>query len=174
MKYIQKSFTANKNINDVFDIIYNSDETIFSKVYAVDLWEKSDWCVRRNIKQKSECMTIYMDSLPDKLAEFTIEKNKQLCIKIKSKVKKDLLQAKKVKTKISILNINPIIKVIITGLHLIKIQLVTELLSVDEGNTRVNIQIFVSLFIPDKEAIENFVEELSETLVKSLEARLGQ
>jgi|688.fasta_scaffold294954_2 hypothetical protein len=172
MKYIQKQFTTNKNINEVFDIIYNSDDNIFSNVYAVNSWERSDWIVKRNIKQKSENICIYLDNLPDKLVEFTIEKNKELKLKIRNKVRKDLLRTKKIKTKISILNINPIIKAIITGLHLIKIKLVTELQTIEENKTHVNIQVFVSLFIPEKDAIEAFVEEISEALVNSLQQRL--
>jgi oligoribonuclease NrnB/cAMP/cGMP phosphodiesterase (DHH superfamily) len=174
MKYIQKHFIANKHINDVFDIIYNNDENIFSKVYAVDFWEKCDWVIKRNIKQKSENMTIYLDSLPDKLVDFTTDKTKQLVLKVKSKVRKDLLNTKKIKTRVSIMNINPIIKAIITGLHLIKIKMVVDLQTVDENKTSVNIQVFVSLFIPEKEVIEAFIEELSEALVKNLQERLMQ
>ncbi len=172
MKFIQKHFIVNKNIKDVFDIIYNSDENIFSKVYAIDFWEKSDWIVKRNIKQKSENITIYLDSLPDKLAEFTTDKTKQLALKLKSKVRRDLLNTKKIKTRITITNINPIIKAIITGLHLIKIKMVLDLQTVDKIKTDVNIQIFVSLFIPEKGTIENFVEELSESMVVNLQERL--
>jgi hypothetical protein len=172
MRYIQKQFTTNKTINEVFDIIYNSDDSIFSNVYAVNAWERSDWIVKRNIKQKSENICIYLDTLPDKLVEFTIEKNKELKLKIRNKVRKDLLRTKKIKTKLSILNINPIIKAIITGLHLIKIKILTELQTIEENKTHVNIQVFVSLFIPEKDAIEAFVEEISEALVNSLQQRL--
>jgi hypothetical protein len=172
MRYIQKQFTTNKTINEVFDIIYNSDDSIFSNVYAVNAWERSDWIVKRNIKQKSENICIYLDTLPDKLVEFTIEKNKELKLKIRNKVRKDLLRTKKIKTKLSILNINPIIKAIITGLHLIKIKILTELQTIEENKTHVNIQVYVSLFIPEKDAIEAFVEEISEALVNSLQQRL--
>jgi hypothetical protein len=172
MKYIQNHFIANKHIQDVFDIIYNNDENIFSKVFAVNFWEKYDWVTKRNIKQRTENMTIYLDSLPDKLNEFTTDKTKQLALKIKNKVRKDLLHTKKIKTRVSIMNINPIIKAIITGLHLIKIKLVVDLQTVNKNTTDVNIQIFISLFIPEKETIEAFIEELSEALVKNLQERL--
>jgi hypothetical protein len=50
--------------------------------------------------------------------------------------------------------------------------MVLDLQTVDKIKTDVNIQIFVSLFIPEKETIENFVEELSESMVVNLQERL--
>ena len=166
MKQSNTNILIQSSIDNIYDKIYNRNADIFSSFYNIIKCETSDWEIHKTHKERKVILYMFMDSLPDDFVKYTVENDKYLKLKIKNKIVMDTPQHKIIKTKIHIINLNPILKTIINKLKLIKIHNTIEIISVNEYETQANIKTKSQIFF-QSEDLEEYVIQLIDNIINS-------
>jgi len=168
MTTIQRSLIVDRDIRDVFEIMYTKNETIFKNIFNILEWEKNEWKMQRNKKKRKEIIYLYIPDLPDELVSYLVENDKYLKLEIKSKILVDTPNYQKIKTKFRMLNVNPVLRTILENLELVKMKNVIELRSDSNQKTSINIKAVAKLYVPNTKSISNFMINISEKMIVSL------
>jgi hypothetical protein len=164
---IEKVVTVRRNITDVFDCLFEKNQSIFDTHMTMQYWNRKDWCIKNKIKQRKEDIYVYIPDMPNELVRYTVENDKYAKIQVKNKLLVDTPDYQKIKTKFKLQNVNPILKSILNDFHIINIKNVVQLRRVETDLTEIKIQIKVNLKIPRTKVIEQFIAELANNLVNS-------
>jgi hypothetical protein len=167
MTTLKRNLTVNRDINEVFQIMYNDNQDIFKDIFNIISWEKNEWKIIRNKQKRTEIVYIYIEELPDELVTYLQEKDKYLKLEIKTKILTDIPGHKKIKTKFKMLNVNPMIRTILENLELVKMKNKVELIS-NNNQTNININAVARLYIPNTRSISQFMLDISEKMIQSL------
>jgi hypothetical protein len=167
MTALNRNLTVNRDINDVFQIMYNDNEDIFKKLFNIINWEKQDWKTVNNKKKRTEIVYLYIQELPEELVSYLQEKDKYLKLEIKTKILTDTSSRKKIKTKFKMLNVNPIIRTILENFDLVKMKNKVELIK-NNNSTFINIKAVARLYIPNTLSISQFMLDISGKIIQSL------
>lgn len=168
MTILEKTVCVNKNIEEVFDLLYEDKNVgIFNEHMQLIEFEKTDWVVKRKMKQRKEIIYVYIPDIPDETVSYLNEKDKYLRIQVKNKIITQTATHQKIKTKFKILNVNPFFKTIINDLHIVDIKNTITLDAKTIHTTDVKIKIKVALNIPKTKKINEFISDLANKLMNS-------
>jgi hypothetical protein len=162
---VEKVVRVTRNITDVFNQLFEANQSIFDSLMQLKHWNRGEWLLRNKVKQRKEDVYIYIPDMPQDLVKYTIENDKYVNISVKNKIVTDIPGCQKIKTKFKIQNVNPILKTILNDFHIINIKNVVELRSIETDLTEIKIRIVVSLKIPRTKVIEQFIAQLANNLV---------
>ena len=110
MTIVEKNIVVQKSLHDVFQLLYENNEGIFSEHMKIIEWNKQDWIRKKKLPERKENVYVYIPSIPDELVNYLSENDKYLRIGVKNKFIVDKSEYQKIKTKFKILNVNPFIK----------------------------------------------------------------
>jgi|694.fasta_scaffold07214_3 hypothetical protein len=173
MTITEKNIIIKKNIRDVFEILYENNTSIFSEHMQLIEWHKSEWEIKKTLRQRKERIYIYLPSIPDEVVKYLSENDKYLMIEAKNKFIVDTSDSQKIKTKIKILNMNPFFKTLINDLHMVSIKNTIVLQQIEDNATNVKIKIKVVVNIPKTKKINEFISTLMNSLLYSTVQSLG-
>lgn len=160
--FIIDNVNVNRNIKEVFDIMYNCDNNIIkSGVSDMIDYQMDDWHLKKKILQKREYITIKIDDIPDLYAKNLDNDLKHIKI---LKINKLMFQDDKkytVHMKYRITNLVPVVQTILNALNLVKCKCKVNLVKVDEHNTNVSIKSKTSVFLPYASEIEEYIHQFS-------------
>lgn len=154
-----KNQIINKNIEDVFNLMYNSNNNIVSSsVSQIIDWQTEDWHIRKTYLQKKDTITLYIQNLPDMFTSFLDNSNKHVKILMVSKIafhnKKEYI----LRTKYKVINLQPIMQTVINSLHLVKTKCKIHLERISETSTKLNVYSRISVFLPFASEIETYIQ----------------
>jgi len=173
MTIVEKNIVVQKSLRDVFQLLYENNEEIFSEHMKIIEWNKQDWIRKKKLPERKENVYVYIPSIPDEVVNYLSENDKYLRIGVKNKFIIDKPEYQKIKTKFKILNVNPFFKTLINDLHIVNIRNTIELFAIDDSRTQVKIKIKVAINIPKTKKINDFIENLSNNLLNSSISSLG-
>jgi hypothetical protein len=172
MIILKNNIIVNKGFDEVFDLIYNYDDTIHESLYDIKEWKTSEWKVFKGKKIRNEEIYLHVESMTDSLNSYTEEENKHVRISRKHKIKNDGTKYKEIKTKYKIKNFKAIYRHIIKVLDLINIKDVLKISDLGDGNTEVDILTRINVTLPNKEIHELYGKEIFETITGNIFAKL--
>ena len=172
MIILKKSIIINKNFDEVFNLIYNSEENIQQSLYEIKEWKNSEWKILKGKKIRSEELYLYVNSMTDALKSYTVEEDKYVRISRKHKIKNDGTKYKEIKTKYKIKNLKTLYKNIIKCLDLINIKDVLKIIDLGDGNTEVDIVTKINITLPNKELHEAYATEIFETVTSNIFSKI--
>jgi hypothetical protein len=164
---VEKTINVNKKMKDVFEMLYENNAGIFDKHMKIMKWEKQEWKLTKNMRQRKEYIYIYIETIPDEVVKYIKENDKYLYLETKNKMIVDTPTYQKIKTKFKILNVNPFLKTVLNDLRIVNMKNVIELTRIDDNSTRVKIAIKVQLMIPKTRTVDNFMSTFSNNLLDS-------
>jgi hypothetical protein len=168
MTILEKTVSVNKNIDEVFDLLYEDKNVgIFNEHMRLIEFEKQDWVVKRKLKVRKEIIYVHIPEIPDEVVNYLSEKDKFLRIQVKNKIVTQTPTHQKIKTKFKILNVNPFFKTIINDLHIVDLKNTIILDAKNADKTDVKIKIKVSLNIPRTKKINEFISDIVNKLMNS-------
>jgi hypothetical protein len=173
MTIVEKNIIIKKNIQHVFEILYENNTSIFSEHMQLIEWHKSEWDIKKTLRQRKERIYIYLPSIPDEVVKYLSENDKYLMVEAKNKFIVDTSDYQKIKTKFKILNMNPFFKTLINDLRIISINTTVVLQKVEDNTTNVKIKIKVVVNIPKTKKINEFISTLTNSLLYSTVQSLG-
>jgi hypothetical protein len=173
MTIVEKNIIINKNIQHVFEMLYENNTGIFSEHMQLIEWHKSEWDTKKTLRQRKERIYIYLPSIPDEVVKYLSENDKYLMIEVKNKFIVDRTDYQKVKTKFKILNMNPFFKTLINDLHIISIKNTVILQRIEDNTTNVKIKVKVIVNIPKTKKLNEFISTLTNNLLYSTVQSLG-
>lgn len=172
MIVLRKNIIVKKGFDEVFEQIYNSDDCIHQTIYDIKEWNISEWKVFKGKKIRTEEIYLYVVSMSDALASYTVENDKYARISRKHKIKNDGTKYKEIKTKYSIKNFKTLYKHLIKCLDLINIKDVLKIIDLGDGNTEIDVVTKINITIPNKEEHEIYAKELFETITTNIFAKI--
>ena len=167
MTIVEKTVGVNKNINEVFDVLFQNNIGIFSEHMHIIEYEKCQWEVKNKLKQRKSVLYLYIPCIPDEAVSYLNENDKYLRIQIKNKVITDTPTHQKIKSKIKILNVNPFFKTLINDLNIVSIKNTTVLDAKSADKTNVKILIKINVNIPKTKKLNEFISDLCNKLMDS-------
>jgi hypothetical protein len=172
MIILNKNIVVKKGFEEVYNLIYNSDDCIHQTIYDIREWKLSEWKVYKGKKIRNEEIYLYVDSISDALKSYTVENDKFVRISRKHKIKNDGTKYKEIKTKYKIKNFKTIYKQIIKCLDLISIKDVLKIIDLGDGNIEVDILTKINITMTNKEEHESYAKEIFEGITTNIFAKL--
>lgn len=167
MTIIERNIIANKNIPDVYKILYEENIEIFDKEIVIINWNKDEWIFKNKILERNETVYTYVPSMPHELVSYLKEKDKFIRLQVKHKMVINNSDYWKIKTKIKILNITPFLDIILNKLNIIEIKNKIELIKIDDNNTNIKITNKIKLNIPKTKAINTFIDKIINNILNN-------
>jgi hypothetical protein len=172
MIILNKNIVVKKGFEEVFNLIYNSEDSIHQTIYDIREWEISEWKVFKGKKIRTEEIYLYIESMSDALTSYMVENDKYVRLSRKHKIKNDGTKYKEIKTKYKIKNFKTFYKQIIKCLDLISIKDVLKIIDLGDGNTEIDIVTKINITMSNKEEHESYAKELFETITENIFAKL--
>lgn len=154
MKEYSDSFTINKNISNIYNLLLE-DTKIINSLFNVKKYEMNDW--KNNTK--IDYLSIEDYDIPDIISDCFLNKTKIINLQIKNI--KELHNDNKIiiKSKIKPYNNKSFIIKATSFLNLFKFKIKYHLYKIDDNNTLIKIHIFVRVLLNNslKTFIENYI-----------------
>jgi hypothetical protein len=159
MKEYSNTFTINKNIDTVFELLINNNSEIMYKLFNFsDSYDKNN-IVEPWIKNKRiNVLKVNIPEIPDIISDNYFNKSKDICIKLKNYISIRNDNQIIVKVKVKPTNINSIAANIAYKLKLLKTKFVFNLNRIDDYNTKLILNVSSYAYIPPpfNELLEKF------------------
>lgn len=172
MIIFKKNIIVKKSFDEVFEVIYNSEDLIHQSIYDIKEWNISEWKVNKGKKIRNEEIYLYVDSMSDSLKSYTVENDKYVRISRKHKIKNDGVKYKEIKTKYKIKNFKTLYKQLVKCLDLINIKDVLKIIDLGNGNTEVVILTKINISLPNKEEHEVYAKNIFETITTNIFSKI--
>lgn len=167
MTIIEKNIRVNKNIKEIFEILYENNTDIFNDHITLIEWKKDDWYVKDKLLQRKEELYFHVPSMPNEVVSYLIENDKYIRLQLKNKIIIDTDKCKKIKTKFKILNVSPLLKTIINDLKIIKIKNKIEINQITENTSDLKIITQIIINLPKTKIINDFIYDFTEKITNS-------
>lgn len=173
--YLNETININKNINDVFDIIYNKNNTFINNTdISMVSSEIFEWKYKNGLKQKKEFITFCFKKLPEFFSSRLNNNENHIKIKMITKIIKQTTDIYNVETRYKIVNFSPFINTIINKMYFIKTKCVITIIKKNENNTDIFLTNKVSIATPYLPELETFVNYITKSLFENMKIELNK
>lgn len=169
MKTFIQDIIVNKNINSVFDIMYNLNNNIISSsVTSLVDYQMINWYTKKKVIQKKEYMTVFINDLPVLYANFLNHTLKHINI---SKVNKQTFKNDKtyyIHTKCKIKNLVPFVENNTNAISSVKSICKVKLIAVGDNQTKISIKNTTYAYLPYASDIEEYIHGYVNTIYNKI------
>lgn len=166
----------NKNLDDVFKIMYDTEDNfdnINDEMYKILEWKMSNWKIKKGQRKKAAELYIYVNNLPEYLKNYTIENDNYIRIRRKYKIINDGAKYKELKCKDDIINLKNSYISLIKSMKLINIKEHIKLSYIEDNKTELDFKIKINISIPNKGEFENYIKVIFQNILDNLVDKLS-
>jgi hypothetical protein len=176
MVELSTNIIINKNLEDVFELMYNKEDNfdnINDEMYKIIEYTTSKWKIKNGKRKKMSQLYIYVNNLPQYLKNYTIEDDNYIRIRRKYKIINDGDKYKELKCKDDIINLKSSYLSLIKSMKLINIKERIKLTSIEENKTKLDFEIKINIGIPNKDEFENYIKIIFQNILDNLVEKLS-
>jgi hypothetical protein len=168
--YELNNIIINKNIQDVFNIIFvNNNNIVASNVTNIIDLQQLPWETKKGVIRQTDIYTLKIDTMPVLYRSF-LEDNDNGNVKVQM-IKKIAYQTSDkyiVSIKYKIMNLKNIIQTIIDKLQLIRMKCKVYLTKQDESKTKITFKMKTTALIPYASEIEDYITEYGKQIMNAI------
>lgn len=152
-EFSKENIIIDKNINVVFELLYNQNENLLSNMFNLPEYNKGEW---KDNKRTDIAVIIFQD-MPEILCTTFLNNNKEIKMECKNKILKNTSDERNVVTKFKIIDNSKLLK-LANILKLINIKNNINLKYINENQTMISVSTKIKTYIlpPYNEILEIF------------------
>lgn len=172
--FFDDKIVINKNIEDIFNIIYNNNKNFINEDQNISVIckEVHEWKLKNKIIQRNEYITVCFKNLPDVFSKKLDNDNKHIRIKMITKILFKDPENYKVQTKYKLDNLSPLISSIVNKMKLIKSKCIITMKQNSDGTSELILHNKTSIAIAIPQKFEDFITNISKSLFENMKEEI--